>query len=255
MASFGVDLASSKWGAGLKPDFRRGFVYADARVDDARLVVANVLDARARGADVRVRTKLVAAERERSVEPPFWRLTLRDGRGNESRVSALALVNATGPWVKEVRDLVNGVPSVEKVRHVKGSHIVVPRVHPEEHAYILQNVDQRVVFVIPYEDRYSLIGTTDVPVEAFERPADHQRRNRVPAHARQPLSRTAADRRRHRVDVCRHSPAVRRRRVGPLGDHARLRASRSTRLAAGTRRSCRSTAARSPPTASSPSTR
>jgi glycerol-3-phosphate dehydrogenase len=170
-ASFGVDFANSKWGAGLKPDFRRGFVYADARVDDARLVVANVLDARVRGADVRVRTKLVAAERERSVEPPFWRVTLRDGRGNESRVSALTLVNAAGPWVKVVRDLVNGVPSVEKVRHVKGSHIVVPRVHAEAHAYILQNVDQRVVFVIPYEDRYSLIGTTDVPVEAFERPA------------------------------------------------------------------------------------
>jgi glycerol-3-phosphate dehydrogenase len=170
-ASFGVDLQKSKWGAGLKPNFRRGFVYADARVDDARLVVANVLDARARGADVRVRTKLVAAERERSVEPPFWRVTLRDGRGNESRVSALTLVNAAGPWVKQVRDLVNGVASLEKVRHIKGSHIVVPRVHAEEHAYILQNVDQRVVFVIPYEERYSLIGTTDVPVEAFERPA------------------------------------------------------------------------------------
>ncbi len=83
-ASFGVDLAKTKWGAGLKPNFRRGFVYADARVDDARLVVANVLDARARGADVRVRTKIVAAERERSVEPPFWRATLKDGRGIES---------------------------------------------------------------------------------------------------------------------------------------------------------------------------
>jgi HAD superfamily hydrolase (TIGR01484 family) len=134
-------------------------------------VVANVIDARARGAEVRGRTKLVGALRERSIEPPFWRVTLRDARGNDSQVSALTLVNAAGPWVKEVRDLVNGVPSAEKVRHIKGSHIVVPRVHAEEHAYILQNVDQRVVFVIPYEDRYSLIGTTDVPVEAFERPA------------------------------------------------------------------------------------
>ncbi len=81
------------------------------------------------------------------------------------------MINAAGPWVKDVRDLVNGAPSAEKVRHIKGSHVVVPRVHDEDHAYLLQNVDQRVVFVIPYEDRYTLIGTTDVPVEVFERPA------------------------------------------------------------------------------------
>ena len=62
------------------------------------------------------------------------------------------------------------------MRHVKGSHIVVPRVHAEEHAYILQNADNRIVFVIPYQDRYSLIGTTDVPVDAYERPADLARR-------------------------------------------------------------------------------
>jgi glycerol-3-phosphate dehydrogenase len=170
-ASFGVDLRKTKWGAGLKSDFARGFVYADARVDDARLVVANVLDARARGADVRVRTRLVAAERARMSGAPDWRVMLRDEGGAQSRVRTRVLVNVAGPWVKEVRDLVNGTPSVENVRHVKGSHIVVPRVHDEDHAYLLQNVDQRVVFVIPYEDRYSLIGTTDVPVEDFARPA------------------------------------------------------------------------------------
>jgi glycerol-3-phosphate dehydrogenase len=169
-ASFGVDLRKTRWGAGLKPAFRHGFVYADARVDDARLVVANVLDARIRGADVRVRTRLVAATRERDGATPFWRATLRDAAGAESRVSARVLLNVAGPWVKVVRDLVNGTPSADDVRHVKGSHIVVPRVHGEAHAYILQNVDQRVVFVIPYEERYTLIGTTDVPVDAFEQP-------------------------------------------------------------------------------------
>jgi glycerol-3-phosphate dehydrogenase len=85
-------------------------------------------------------------------------------------VTAKAIVNAAGPWVKEVRDAINAAPSAEAVRHIKGSHIVVPRVHDEDHAYILQNADHRIVFVIPYEDRYSLIGTTDVSVEDFEAP-------------------------------------------------------------------------------------
>jgi glycerol-3-phosphate dehydrogenase len=79
-------------------------------------------------------------------------------------------VNATGPWVKRVRDALVSAPARENVRHVKGSHIVVPRVHRQPHAYILQNADKRIVFVIPYQDEFSLIGTTDVPVEAFEAP-------------------------------------------------------------------------------------
>jgi len=163
--SFGVDLRGGKWGAGLKPRFRRGFVYADARVDDARLVVQNVMAARAQGAEVRVRTALTAAKREGD----HWRATLSGATGDEE-VTAKAIVNAAGPWVKRVRDTVSHSPARENVRHVKGSHIVVPRVHAEEHAYILQNADKRIVFVIPYLDRYSLIGTTDVPVDAFEDP-------------------------------------------------------------------------------------
>ncbi len=164
--SFGVELASSKWGAGLKPSFHKGFVYADARVDDARLVVVNVMAARDLGADIRVRTKLSAASREGGL----WRATLTEATGAESTVTARAIVNATGPWVKVVRDLISVSPGHENVRHVKGSHIVVPRVHPEAHAYILQNADKRIVFVIPFEERYSLIGTTDVDVEEFEKP-------------------------------------------------------------------------------------
>jgi D-erythritol 1-phosphate dehydrogenase len=165
-SSFRVDLSSSQWSAGLKHRFRKGFVYSDARVDDARLVVVNALDAAARGADVRVRTKLVAAHREAGI----WRATLQSS-GATTEVAARALVNTAGPWVKEVLDLVRPPkPGEGNVRHVKGSHIVVPRVHDQSHAYILQNADNRIVFVIPYQEQYSLIGTTDVPVEAFEHP-------------------------------------------------------------------------------------
>ena len=169
-ASFGVDLSRTPWGAGLKSKFSKGFVYADARVDDARLAVFNVMDARLRGAEVRVGTRLVTARRVRDAGGSYWRATLAGPAKVMTEVTAKVLVNVAGPWVKRVRDAINGTPSKENVRHVKGSHIVVPRVHEGEHAYILQNADKRIVFVIPYQDRYTLIGTTDVPVEAFEQP-------------------------------------------------------------------------------------
>jgi len=165
-ASFGVDLHGSKWGAGLKPRFDRGFAYADARVDDARLVVAIARDACDRGAQVRVRTRLAAARRSRE----NWIVTLASPGGASSEVTVRAIVNVAGPWVQKVREMVGSSPSHDRVRHVKGSHIVVPRVHEGEHAYILQNADKRIVFVIPFLGRYSLIGTTDAPVEEFEHP-------------------------------------------------------------------------------------
>ncbi len=164
--SFGVKLAGSRWGAGLKNTFTKGFVYADARVDDARLVVLNALDAQARGADIRVHTMVAGARRENGL----WHVTLRATDGKETEVSARALVNAAGPWVKHVLDSVRTSTANEDVRHVKGSHIVVPRVHTEAHAYMLQNADNRIVFVIPFQEAYSLIGTTDVPVEAYAHP-------------------------------------------------------------------------------------
>jgi glycerol-3-phosphate dehydrogenase len=164
--SFGTRLDRPGYGAGLKPRFRKGFVYADARVDDARLVVCNALDARARGADVRVRTRLTAARREGG----GWLATLVGPDGASFDMTARALVNAGGPWVRDVLGDLAGVSTRAAVRHVKGSHIVVPRVHDQPHAYILQNADNRIVFVIPYQDRYSLIGTTDVPVERYEHP-------------------------------------------------------------------------------------
>ena len=164
--SFGVKLAGSRWGAGLKNIFTKGFVYADARVDDARLVVLNALDAQARGADIRVHTMVTGARREGG----RWQVALRAADGTQTEVTARALVNAAGPWVEDVLDSVRTSTANDDVRHVKGSHIVVPRVHTEAHAYILQNADNRMVFIIPYQDAYSLIGTTDVPVEAFAHP-------------------------------------------------------------------------------------
>ena len=165
--SFGVKLAGSRWGAGLQSRFTRGFVYADARVDDARLVVLNALDAQAKGAAIHVRTRVTRARREEGL----WHVTLEGRDGASTEIKARAIVNASGPWVKQVQDSVSVAPSGENVRHVKGSHIVVPRVHPEEHAYILQNIDKRIAFIIPYQEHYSLIGTTDVPVDEYEHPA------------------------------------------------------------------------------------
>ncbi len=164
-SSFNVDLSNSRWGAGLKNTFHRGFVYSDARVDDARLVVFNAISAREKGADIRTHTKMIAGRRESG----RWRLTLQDDSGETSEVLAKVLVNAAGPWVKQVQDEVSE-PAQARVRHVKGSHIVVPRIHREEHAYILQNSDQRIIFVIPYQNHFSLIGTTDIPVEQYEHP-------------------------------------------------------------------------------------
>jgi glycerol-3-phosphate dehydrogenase len=165
-SSFGVDLGASHWGAGLKDSFRKGFVYSDARVDDARLVVLNAISARELGAEVRVRMRLAAARREGDL----WRATLVDAVGRRQDVLARVLVNAAGPWVKDLLDEISPDSIRAAVRHVKGSHIIVPRVHAEPHAYILQNSDQRIVFIIPFEQNFSLIGTTDVPVVDYEAP-------------------------------------------------------------------------------------
>jgi D-erythritol 1-phosphate dehydrogenase len=165
-SSFGVALSPDAWGAGLKPQFRKGFVYSDARVDDARLVVVNAIDARERGADIRTHTEMVGARRERDA----WTITIRGADGHSESLRARTLVNAAGPWVGRVHDEAGATRGQERVRHVKGSHIVVPRVHTGQHAYILQNADKRIVFVIPYQQDFSLIGTTDIQVKEYEHP-------------------------------------------------------------------------------------
>jgi D-erythritol 1-phosphate dehydrogenase len=159
--------STSNWGAGLKPQFGEGFVYSDAQVNDARLVVENAKDARARGADIRVGTAFVGAKRVGNI----WHASIRDGKtGAAQTVHARAIVNAAGPWVKDLLGCIDTPATKETVKHIKGSHIIVPRVHDEPHAYILQNKDGRIVFVIPYFERFSLIGTTDVPVNDFAAP-------------------------------------------------------------------------------------
>jgi glycerol-3-phosphate dehydrogenase len=152
-----VGLDASGYGAGLRPGLRHGFVYSDCAVDDSRLVVANALDASARGARVLPRTEVVSADGSGAA----WRVALSDGE----QLSVRAIVNAAGPWVKSVLNERLGQRAEAEVRLVQGSHIVVPSCYPGEHAFILQNDDGRVVFMIPYEERFTLIGTTDVPVQ------------------------------------------------------------------------------------------
>ena len=150
-----------EYSAGLKPDFRSGFVYSDCRVDDARLTVLNAMSARDKGAEILTRTRFEEARRVDG----RWEARLRLADGTERTVRAAALVNAAGPWVVDALDTIHGERIRDKVRLVKGSHIIVPKVHSQGHALILQNTDKRVVFVIPYQNDFSLIGTTDVAVE------------------------------------------------------------------------------------------
>jgi glycerol-3-phosphate dehydrogenase len=153
-------------GTPLRPEIAAAFVYSDAWVDDARLVVLNARDAVRRGAQIRLRTALVSARRAAGL----WRCTLRDAAGCEEVVQARAIANAAGPWAGEALGLA-GAKARGRVRLIKGSHIVLPALYDGPEAFILQNDDRRVVFVIPYEGRFSLVGTTDVPFEGDAREA------------------------------------------------------------------------------------
>jgi glycerol-3-phosphate dehydrogenase len=163
--SFSVNFPHTELSAGLRPSIKKGFVYSDARVDDARLTVLNAMSARAHGATIVTRTKVVGGRRENGL----WHISLRGSVNHTTaEISAKAVVNAAGPWVKDVLDAGLHIDTTASVKLVKGSHIIVPRVHEEDHAYILQNDDGRIVFVIPYEGKFSLIGTTDVAVSSVD---------------------------------------------------------------------------------------
>jgi len=158
-ASEALDLARLPQGEPLKqPQYARGFAYSDCWVEDSRLVLLNARDAADRGAAVLPRTSFEGARRG----PDSWTVTLRHADGTAGTVTARAIANAAGPWVTVTQDA-TGTALKGRVRLVRGSHIVVPALYPGNQAYILQNDDRRVVFVIPYEERFSLIGTTDVP--------------------------------------------------------------------------------------------
>lgn len=143
----------------LKPELVRGFEYSDCWVDDARLVVLNAQEVVKHGGEVRTRTRVTRAQRENGV----WIVEALDTQSGETRIlRAKGLVNATGPWVKHLFDEGLKLKSPYGIRLIKGSHIVVPKVHNQPQAYILQNEDHRIVFVIPWLDEFSIIGTTDV---------------------------------------------------------------------------------------------
>jgi glycerol-3-phosphate dehydrogenase len=159
-ASKAVDLHWHPAGSGLDPRFRKGFIYSDACADDARLVALNARDAAERGATVLTRVRCEHAER-RADE---WRVELaRTDRGSPPEtVYARALVNAAGPWVASFLHERTTVGTHRTVRLIKGSHIIVPQLFRHRFAYIFQNSDRRIVFAIPYEREFTLIGTTDV---------------------------------------------------------------------------------------------
>ncbi|XPF94668.1 glycerol-3-phosphate dehydrogenase [Colwellia sp. RE-S-Sl-9] len=143
----------------LIPSIKKGFEYSDGWVDDARLVVLNAVSAKENNATILTRTQCVHAIRDNDL----WVVTLKDVlTGKETQVKTKAIVNASGPWVAKLFDDALPIKSPQNIRLVKGSHIVVPRIHDEKQAYMLQNSDQRIVFVIPFEDEFSLIGTTDI---------------------------------------------------------------------------------------------
>jgi len=159
-----VTLKSSngiKFGANsvLLPHLKRGFEYSDGWVDDSRLVVLNAVAAQQKGAEIRTRSRCINIQRTNAL----WQITLQDrSTGEQQEVYARALVNAAGPWVSSLFESAMQVTAPKQVRLIKGSHIVVPRLHNEEEAYLLQSEDGRVVFVTPFEQEFSLIGTTDV---------------------------------------------------------------------------------------------
>lgn len=155
-ASHSVNLAASGL---LKPEMTKGFEYSDCWVDDARLVILNAMAAEKNGAEVKNYCRVEKATRVDDI----WHVTIFDEQTNTRfERKAKALVNAAGPWVKQFFDDSLEEESPRNIRLVKGSHIVVPRIHNEEQAYILQNKDNRIVFVIPYMEDFSIIGTTDV---------------------------------------------------------------------------------------------
>ena len=154
-----VNLRSDAAGRPLKKNFSKGFEYSDCWVMDSRLVVLNAMDASAKGATIRTRTKLLSATRNGKI----WTLNLLDkSLSQEYTIQARALINASGPWLDELMPRISHTASREHIRMVKGSHIIVGKMFDHDRAYIFQNEDGRIIFTIPYEGDFTLIGTTDV---------------------------------------------------------------------------------------------
>jgi len=156
-----VDLRSGGHAGILQSCFRRGFRYFDCWVEDARLVVLNAIDAADRGARIMPRVRFEGARRGQSA----WEIQLRHADGQPETLRATTLVNAAGPWIDRVDDRLRARCSNRSVRLVRGSHIILDKLYPGDHAYLFQNADGRILFAIPYENDYTLLGTTEVAVD------------------------------------------------------------------------------------------
>ncbi len=157
-ATKSLDLTSDVAGVPLKDSYTHGYEYSDCWVEDSRLVVLNARDAADRGADILTRTRMTSAERQADI----WKITLRDEKTGATReIETRALVNAGGPWVEDI--IRNGMRmnTSDKIRLVRGSHIVTKQLFTHGKPYIFQQGDGRIVFAIPYETDFTLIGTTD----------------------------------------------------------------------------------------------
>ncbi len=153
-----LDMRSDAAGKPLKPMFSRAFEYSDGWVNDARLVVLNARDAADRGAVIRTRAKVTSARRDNG----HWNIRVEDLRsGQVEEVKTRLIVNAAGPWIDHVLTETVGQNNVHNVRLVQGSHIVVAKKFDDPRAYFFQNKDGRIIFAIPYEEDFTLIGTTD----------------------------------------------------------------------------------------------
>lgn len=167
--SFGVNLRKTLYGHPLKSTLKKGFVYSDCWVEDARLVTLNAVDAAHKGASINTYTEFKSAKKINDL----WHITVEKNDGLSEVIQAKTLVNAAGPWLDGVVKRVAGLKrSGGKTRLIKGSHIITKKLFDGDHSYILQNSDNRIIFAIPYEKNFTLIGTTDVelPDDAPKRP-------------------------------------------------------------------------------------
>ena len=146
----------------IKPNFLTGYEYSDLFVDDARLVLLNAQDAISRGAKIYTNSKVQKVVRKKN----YWEVFLSNGEVLQSKV----IINASGPYVLDVLKNIIGIESKKKIRHVQGSHIITERLYVGEQAYILQLSDKRIIFLIPYLDKFTLIGTTDHEVKTYDNP-------------------------------------------------------------------------------------
>jgi glycerol-3-phosphate dehydrogenase len=189
-ATRSIDFSKDETGKPLKTDFTHGYEYSDCWVEDARLVALNARDARNRGAEIRTRTKVMSARREGNE----WAVDI-DNKGKRETIRAKALINSAGPWVSQVLGQVVGQNDPAKIRMVKGSHLVVEKLYDHDRCYIFQNADGRICFAIPYENNFTLVGTTDEDhkgdpgkPEATEAEIDYML-NAVSAYFKKPVTR------------------------------------------------------------------